>query len=278
MKSLPRVLTIAGSDSGGGAGIQADLKAIIAHRCYGMTALTMVTAQNTQGVTAVASLTPLMVKEQIHAVVEDIGVDAIKIGVLHNAEIIAVVNEELRKIPEIPIVLDPVMVATSGDFLVDETAKNAIVEKMFPLAMLVTPNLVEAEVLVGTTLNTDEETAQAALKLLEMGPQAALIKGGHRKDGKAYDCLATAEGVHWLYTDRIETSNTHGTGCTLSTVIACYLAKGEKLIDAVRKAKDFISYSLERNKEVSIGQGNGPVLPMLAPEGYTSYTNYTSVW
>lgn len=279
MARVPLILTVAGSDSGGGAGIQADLKTIAAHQCYGMTALTAITAQNTKSVIAVEPISPELVRQQIRAVVYDIGVDVIKLGMLHNEEIINVVAEELQLLPEsVPIVLDPVMVATSGDRLLDLNATGALIKKLCPLVWVITPNFMEVNVLLGRSCSTAKEIETAACDLLKAGPKVVVVKGGDHPQEKANDCIASAYGVQWLREDVVLTDNTHGTGCTLSTAIACYMAKGHDAINAVKEAKKFVTTSLINNRHVHVGKGKGPVLPVLPAEHPPLPISYLTIW
>lgn len=260
MKKYRQVLTIAGSDSGGGAGIQADLKTFSAFGCYGMSAITAITAQNTCGVTAIHPIPDDIVAAQIRAVVDDIGVDAIKIGMLSSPSIIKVVAEQLQSCGSENIVIDPVMVATSGDKLLQDDAISALKDVLIPCAKVITPNIPEAEVLTERTIETREELLQAAEALLDMGPQAVLVKGGHLGMEDSPDCLLIrGENPVWLEADRIATNNTHGTGCTLSSAIAASLASGYDLEQAVSIAKDYITQAIMAGKDYTIGHGHGPV-------------------
>lgn len=258
------VLTIAGSDSGGGAGIQADLKTFSALGCFGMSAITAVTAQNTVGVRSIHELPAAFVGEQIDAVFEDIGADAVKIGMLFSAPIIDVVAERLQRHKVRKTVLDPVMVATSGDKLLRDDAIAALTGRLLPLAGLVTPNLREASLLLGRRVGESvEELEGAARALLELGPGAVLVKGGHGTSDQAVDVLAYRAGreirTQSFGAPRIETLNTHGTGCTLSAAIAAYWARGFDLPEAVRAAKDYITGAIAAAVEWEIGSGHGPV-------------------
>lgn len=256
---MKRILTIAGSDSGGGAGIQADLKTFMALGCYGASAITALTAQNTQGVRGIFSVSPDFVIEQIDTVLEDIGADVIKVGMLCNAQIIKSVALCLKRYPKIPVVLDPVMIAQSGHSLLETDAVMALREYLFPRAYLLTPNLDEAQALVGQF-----DVESTAHKILSMGPQSVLVKGGHR-NSKAFEtaqdyllCLGETKGIYYA-SPWIKTQNTHGTGCTLSAAIAAYLAHGLPLIDAIAQAKSYLNGALNIGSNVSIGQGAGPV-------------------
>ncbi|HVE51845.1 MAG TPA: bifunctional hydroxymethylpyrimidine kinase/phosphomethylpyrimidine kinase, partial [Ramlibacter sp.] len=225
--SYPRVLSIAGSDSGGGAGIQADLKTMAALGCYGMTAITALTAQNTLGVRSIHAVPHQVLADQIDAVVEDIGVDAVKIGMLHSADTVRTVAAALRRHGLQQVVLDPVMIATSGAVLIDEQAIDVLVRELFPLAVLVTPNLDEAALLAGRPLNSEADMEAAARHLLHRGAPAVLLKGGHLPGDTVSDLLITQEGTPlWMRAPRIASGNTHGTGCTLSSAIASQLALG----------------------------------------------------
>ncbi|WP_397410356.1 bifunctional hydroxymethylpyrimidine kinase/phosphomethylpyrimidine kinase [Polaromonas sp.] len=256
----PRVLSIAGSDSGGGAGIQADLKTFAALGCYGMTAITALTAQNTQGVRAIHGVPPAMLRDQIDAVVEDIGVDAVKIGMLHSPEIVQAVAEAIDRHALEKIVLDPVMVATSGAVLIDNPAIEVLVRELFPRAVLVTPNLDEAALLVGRPLNNAEDMEAAAHALLARGARAVLLKGGHLPGDTVMDLLLTAAGErHWMQAPRIRSANTHGTGCTLSSAIAAGLALGQPLQEAVEMARAYVRAALLAGARVKTGAGSGPL-------------------
>ena len=255
-----RVLSIAGSDSGGGAGIQADLKTFAALGCYGMTAITALTAQNTLGVRAIHGIPPQMLRDQIDAVLEDIGAHAVKIGMLHAPEIVQTVAEAIDRHALQKVVLDPVMVATSGAVLIDNPAIMMLVRKLFPRALVVTPNLDEASLLVGRPLTSESDMEAAAQEMLTMGAHAVLLKGGHLPGDLVCDLLLTKEGAHhWMRAPRIHTSNTHGTGCTLSSAIAAHLASGASLLDAVQAARDYVRAALEAGAEVRTGAGGGPL-------------------
>ena len=218
MERFKRVLSVAGSDSGGGAGIQADLKTIAACGCYGMTAITAVTVQNTQGVRGVYAVPADVVAGQIDAVLEDIGVDAVKLGMLPSEEIIAETARLIRKYGVRHVVMDPVMIATSGDRLVAESAVEAILRHIFPLAALVTPNIPEAEYLTGLKIRSEDDFPRAAGRLVEKGARGVLLKAGHLQGAELTEYLYTADGVEQRYRyERIDTPNTHGTGCTLSS-------------------------------------------------------------
>ncbi len=261
-----RLLSIAGSDSGGGAGIQADLKTFAALGCFGMTAITALTAQNTCGVRAIHGVSPQMLTDQIDAVVEDIGVDAVKIGMLHSREIVQAVADAIDRHSLPHVVLDPVMVATSGAVLIDSPAIAALVRELFGRAVLVTPNLDEASLLVGRTLTHEDDMQCAALDLVAKGARAVLLKGGHLAGDVVSDLLQVAgHAPHWMRAPRITTANTHGTGCTLSSAIAAQLALGLSLIDAVEAARNFVRGALAAGATVKTGQGGGPLNHGFAP-------------
>ena len=261
-----RVLSIAGSDSGGGAGIQADLKTFSALGCYGMTAITAITAQNTQGVRAIHGVPPDMLRAQIDAVVEDIGVDAVKIGMLHSPEVVAVVADALRRHHLPHVVLDPVMVATSGDRLMADETVQVLVRELFPLATVVTPNLDEAALLLGRPIPGIEALDDAARALLALGAPAVLLKGGHLPGDEVVDVLALPDRtLQHLRSPRIATHNGHGTGCTLSSAIAAYLALGQALPKAVALARAYILGAIQAGAAVRTGHGHGPLNHGYAP-------------
>lgn len=258
--ATPIALTIAGSDSGGGAGMQADLKTFSALGVFGCSAITSLTAQNTLGVQGVLSIPPAFVQQQIHSVLSDINVGAIKSGMLATADIIAAVAESLTAYPQIPFVLDPVMVATSGDRLLAEDAIQILIEKLLPLATLITPNLHEAAVLLNTTVASNLEQMQLqGEQLLQLGARAVLMKGGHTEGENATDLLITAVSVDAFSAPRLQTKNTHGTGCTLASAIAAGLAKKLSLGDSVKQAKDYLHQALVHSEKLHVGQGSGPV-------------------
>ena len=256
----PIALTIAGSDSGGGAGIQADLKAFSALGVFGCSVISSLTAQNTLGVQGVYPIPPSFVQQQIHSVLSDINVGAIKTGMLATTDIIDAVANSLRSYSQIPFVLDPVMVATSGDRLLAEDAINTLIKQLIPLATLITPNLHEAAVLLNESVATDLFTMQTqGEKLLALGANAVLMKGGHTDADKASDLLITSTGIEIFSAPRLQTKNTHGTGCTLASAIAAGLAKQLSLNNAVKQAKDYLHNALLHSEKLHIGQGAGPV-------------------
>ncbi|WP_079418803.1 bifunctional hydroxymethylpyrimidine kinase/phosphomethylpyrimidine kinase [Thiomonas intermedia] len=255
-----RVLSIAGSDSGGGAGIQADLKTMAALGCYGMTAITAITAQNTLGVRAIQALPPELLAQQIDAVVEDIGVDAVKIGMLHDVGVVRVVADAIRRHRFAHVVLDPVMVATSGDKLITESTVDRLVDELFPLATLITPNLDEAAWLLRLDAIGIDGLEDTANMLQALGAPAVLLKGGHLPGNLLIDLLLQPDGqkMRWE-APRIPTRNTHGTGCSLSSAIACHLALGAPLVEAVAQGRDFVRRALLAGADMQLGHGHGPL-------------------
>ena len=269
---IPKVLTIAGSDSGGGAGVQADLKVITSLGGYGLSVVTAITAQNTLGVTRIQDIDLDVIEAQIDAVLLDIGADIVKIGMLASPEIVHTVAIALRRHGMKKIVLDPVLRATSGASLGGDDTAQAMMKELFPVASIITPNLDEASLLLGRELNSPNDFKLAAQELLEMGPQAVLIKGGHldathtqitdylmwRSIEDDLEVVLSKEFKH----DRITTANTHGTGCSLASAIATYLADGHELTHAVAKAISYVEAGLEAGKFLSIGEGPGPLWHM----------------
>ncbi|REG86838.1 bifunctional hydroxymethylpyrimidine kinase/phosphomethylpyrimidine kinase [Marinomonas pollencensis] len=268
--TTPIVLTIAGSDSGGGAGIQADIKAISATGSFACSAITAITSQNTLGVTAIFPIPLDHVESQLDAVFSDIKVTAVKIGMLADTDIIQVVAKKLRQYQPKFIVLDPVMIATSGDLLLQESAINTLKSTLFPLVDIITPNLPEAAALTGLPIPQSESDMLAMTSALRaLGASSVLLKGGHLENqAESLDLLISANTVIRLCAPRINTKNTHGTGCTLSSAIASYLAQGKSLEDAVSLAKNYISQAITQADELAIGQGHGPVNHFFAlPKG-----------
>ena len=249
-------LTVAGSDSSGGAGIQADLKTFLAQGVYGMSAVTALTAQNTCGVTAIMTVTPEFLAAQLDAVYEDIPPDAVKVGMCASEVLIRTMAERFRFYKIERLVVDPVMVATSGARLIEETAVQALTEELFPLALLVTPNIPEAELLSGLTIHTEEDMLRAAESIGNRYACAVLLKGGHRVN-EANDLLYQQGTVQWFRGERIRTENTHGTGCTLSSAIAANLAKGFSLAESVERAKAYLTGALKAG--LDLGKGSGPL-------------------
>lgn len=259
-KFIPIALTIAGSDSSGGAGIQADLKTFSALGVYGASVLTALTAQNTRGVDEVMAVPPSFVRAQLNSVLSDLEVGAAKTGMLANAGIIVAVAEVLEQQRGLPLVCDPVMVATSGDVLLEPDAIDALKERLIPRARLITPNVPEAARLLGCPDAADVESmVRQAQALKTLGCDAVLLKGGHSSGETATDILVHSGGVELLEAPRIATSNTHGTGCTLSAAIAALIAAGQPLEDAVRRAKTYVWRALEAGAGLNIGHGSGPV-------------------
>jgi hydroxymethylpyrimidine/phosphomethylpyrimidine kinase len=257
--TVRRALTIAGSDSGGGAGIQADLKTFAVLGVWGMSAVTSVTVQNTTGVTGVADVPAHVVADQIRAVVTDIGVDAAKTGMLSSAEIIEAVSGAIEETRVPNLVVDPVFVSKHGDPLLREDAVEAMRKLVLPLATLVTPNLPEASGLAGFDVETNDDMIKAGEAILELGARAVLVKGGHLDASRSDDLFLDGERLEWLVAERIETSDTHGTGCVLSAAIAARLALGDDLLTAVHRGKEFVTEAIRHS--VKIGGGIGPVSP-----------------
>lgn len=261
-KSYPIVLSIAGSDSSGGAGIQADLKTFSALGVYGATAITALTAQNTQGVHSQLAVDPQMVYDQIIAVIEDLHPHFVKIGMLSNADIVSTVAEALSKY-HLSVILDPVMVSSSGHSLLSVDAQRALKQQLLPLSTLVTPNIPEMEALAGIALSSYGAKERAARHLMDLGAKAILIKGGHEEGDTKSDILfsASATGVetHLFSSETISTNNIHGTGCTLSSAITAFMARGLSMTDAIREAKRYITDAIRSGADVVVGSGFGPV-------------------
>lgn len=256
----PSVLTIAGSDSGGGAGIQADLKTISALGCFGTTAITAITVQNTRGVTAIHSVPAAVVGGQIKAVLTDIIPAAIKIGMVHSLELVETIAQVLKSYPEIPIILDPVMVATSGDKLIQDDTIMGLKTSLFPISALITPNLDEASILANMPIHTIADMRIAGVKIMNLGCKAVLLKGGHLKSTQLTSVYFRADGKVKEFTfNRVDTNNTHGSGCTLSSAIASFLAQGLDLGLAIAKAQDYVNQAIIYGQDVKTGMGNGPL-------------------
>lgn len=261
-----RVLSIAGSDSGGGAGIQADLKTFSALGCYGMTAITALTAQNTTGVQAIHGVPAVFLKAQLHSVLDDIGVDAVKIGMLHSPDVVEVVAWAIDHYRLTQVVLDPVMVATSGDRLIAQETVAVLVSELFPRVQLVTPNLDEASLLLQKNLSQIDELQPAGLELLAMGAKAVLLKGGHVQGDVLCDVLhQSGTDARVFQSTRIHSRNVHGTGCSLSSAIAAYLALGHDMHSAVEQARAFIRQAIASGAAVKTGEGHGPLNHGFAP-------------
>ncbi|MEJ6394363.1 bifunctional hydroxymethylpyrimidine kinase/phosphomethylpyrimidine kinase [Gymnodinialimonas sp. 2305UL16-5] len=257
---IRNVLSIAGSDPSGGAGIQADLKSISANGAYGMAALTALTAQNTQGVDGIELVTPDFVAAQITSVFADVRVDAVKIGMIATADIASSVADVLEAHKAVPVVLDPVMIAKGGAPLLAEDAIETLRSRLLPLARIVTPNLPEAAHLLGVPVaRTRDDMAAQARALTALGPDAALVKGGHLEEADSPDVLFDGADLHWVEAPRIATKNTHGTGCTLSSALAAHLAHGVPMAKAVARAKAYVAMAITDADALSVGQGHGPV-------------------
>ncbi|MEX1047247.1 MAG: bifunctional hydroxymethylpyrimidine kinase/phosphomethylpyrimidine kinase [Actinomycetota bacterium] len=257
---VSRALTIAGSDSGGGAGVQADLKTFAALGVYGMSALTAVTVQNTQGVSGYQELSPEIVADQIRAVASDIGVDAAKTGMLASSAIVRAVAGAVRETNIPKLVVDPVFVSKHGDRLLQDDAVKALREEIVPRATLVTPNLHEAAGLAGIDVDSRDAMEEAAGAIILLGAGAVLVKGGHLEGRIAADLFFDGDHLEWLEAERIDTRNTHGTGCVLSAAISASLAKGGGLLESVRKGKEFVTEAIRHS--LALGKGIGPVNPL----------------
>ena len=253
---MKKVLTIAGSDSSGGAGIQADIKTITAHKMYAMSAITALTAQNTTGVYGIMEAKPQFIGQQLDCIFTDIYPDSVKIGMVSNSEIIRVIVEKLEYYEAKNIVVDPVMISTSGHKLLSEEAQEAIITRLLPIATLITPNIPEAEVLSGFSIQNEKDMIKAAEKISENTKGAILVTGGHLLDS-ANDLLYENGNLHWLKAERVNNPNTHGTGCTLSSAIACNLAAGYSLAESVKNAKEYLTGALKAM--LDLGQGSGPL-------------------
>jgi hydroxymethylpyrimidine/phosphomethylpyrimidine kinase len=252
--TVPKALTIAGSDSGGGAGIQADLKTFSAFRVFGTSVLTAITAQNSVGVHGVHELPPAFVRAQLEAVLSDFGADAVKIGMLSSAAIVEVVADGLAAPRHGPIVLDPVMIATSGDPLLRPEARAALIARLLPVAVVVTPNLLEAAALADMPVTSEEEMEEAARRIRDLGARTVLVKGGHLKDS-ATDILWDGHSFTRFPGPRLVSTSTHGTGCTLSAAIAAGLAHGRALTDAIREAKAYVTAAIREGFQAGRGLG-----------------------
>jgi len=267
MQRYPTVLTIAGSDSGGGAGIQADLKTIAALGAYGTSAITALTAQNTRGVRGIHPVPAAFLKNQLEAVFEDIKVDAVKIGMINTMEAAQIIAEILDKFQPQVVVFDPVMVSTSGAKLIQDETIDELWKELFPRATLITPNLDEAEILVGYKIINVEEMVQAAEEMINRGCQGVLLKGGHLIAPKLFDVFLEKSGQPEIFeSDYIESKNVHGTGCTLSSAIATYAALGNSLSDSIQLAKQYVARAIEAGKNVTTGSGSGPLNHSFSPQ------------
>lgn len=261
MKRYPRVLTVAGSDSGGGAGIQADIKAISATGSYAASAITAVTVQNTLGVIDVMGVPPATVAAQIRCVLDDIGADAVKIGMLHSHEVVKAVAGAIGPYGVESVVLDPVMVSTSGHRLIEDDALGELVGSLFPISRVITPNIPEAEILSGLKIRDKSDLYEAAGRISIPGKLSVLMKGGHLDSEFLTDVFYNAESDSFveLSCAKVDTVNTHGTGCTLSSALASYLAQGYLLDDAVRAAREYVLQAILSGAQYAIGHGHGPV-------------------
>ena len=261
MKHYKRALTIAGSDPCGGAGIQADLKTFSACGCYGMSAIVAVVDENTVGVTGVHPVPVEFVTGQIRSVLSDIGADAVKIGMLHSSELIRAVKSTLEEFDMRNVVLDPVMVATSGDKLLQDEAVETLQRELIPYVRVITPNIPEAEILLGRKIESQEQLPELARELSLDGRVSVLLKAGHLTDEELIDVFYDAESDRTveLRSQRLATANTHGTGCTLSSAVAAFLAHGYELTEAVRRAKAYIDAAIRAGADYAIGHGHGPV-------------------
>lgn len=253
---IKKVLTIAGSDCSGGAGIQADIKTITAHKLYAMSAITALTAQNTTGVYGVLELAPEFVGQQLDCIFSDIRPDAVKIGMVSNSKIIEVVASKLIEYKAEKVVVDPVMISTSGSRLLCDEAMEALIKKLLPLGTVITPNIPEAETLCGFGIHTESDMEKAAKKISKIVSGGILIKGGHL-ESTADDVLYIRGESYWFKSERVENPNTHGTGCTLSSAIACNLSTGCSLVNSIAKAKEYITGTLKAG--LNLGQGSGPL-------------------
>ena len=270
MKTYPVVLTIAGSDSSGGAGIQADLKTMSAIGVFGASAITAITAQNTCEVRAIQGIEPDIVRQQIEAVLDDLPCTTVKLGMLYSRATIETIADCLQRYPLRNIVLDPVMVSTSGCRLIEEEAISAVKTLLLPQATVITPNIPEAEILSGLAIDSEKDMEKAANRLFQAGCRAVLVKGGHLKGAESCDILFMPNSVPVRYTSpRISTRNTHGTGCTFSSAIASYLALGHRLTDAVSLAKKYLTQALQTGADIAIGSGHGSVNHFFAPRVLT---------
>lgn len=265
LQNIHKVLTITGFDGSGGAGIQADLKTFSALGCYGTSVLTALPVQNTMGVRSIYEIPQVCVKEQFEAILEDIEIDVVKIGMLHRPDIVRTITDILKAYSPITIVLDPVMLSKNKMPLASSDAVIAIKKHLFPLTTLLTPNLPEACALLNRKIDTTAQMEKAAVDLTQMEPKSVLVKGGHLPSNWCRDCLYLHPEIYWFSSARIETKNTHGTGCTLSAAIAAYLSKGVEMIEAVKKAKEYLSGCIEAGSQFKIGKGNGPVHHLWRP-------------
>lgn len=263
----PSVLTIAGFDGSGGAGIQADIKTISALGCFATSVLTALPIQNTTGVKSIHTIPFEVVEEQLHTVLDDIFPDAIKIGMVHSCELVNTIVGVLNTYPKTSIVFDPVMVATSGHKLIEDQTIRVIIEQLFPLADIITPNLDEAAVLAEMSIETVDEMYIAGEKIKALGCNSLLLKGGHLKSERLTSLYFTTDGqVHEYHSTKYDTNNTHGSGCTLSSAIASYIAQGKSFSEAVALAQDYVQQAIFNGKDVQTGKGNGPLNHFFNPQ------------
>jgi hydroxymethylpyrimidine/phosphomethylpyrimidine kinase len=268
----PSVLTIAGFDGSGGAGIQGDMKAISALGCYATSVLTALPVQNTCGVRSIYPIPPEVVAQQIHAILEDIPPHAIKIGMVHTAGLVDTIVEALGRYPGTPLVFDPVMVATSGHKLIEDSTIQAIIKNLFPLAAVITPNLDEAAILAGIPIHTVEEMRVAGQRIMGLGCRSVLLKGGHLKTKNLVSLYFSESGEVYEYSfEKFDTHNTHGSGCTLSSAIASYLALGKPLPEAIALGQQYVHEAIRHGKDVQTGKGNGPLNHFFNPQPLRAY-------
>ena len=266
----PSVLTIAGFDGSGGAGIQGDMKAISALGCYATSVLTALPIQNTCGVQSIYPIPAEAVEAQINAILGDIFPDAVKIGMVHTTELVETIVSTLKQYPRMPIVFDPVMVATSGHRLIEENTIRAIITQLFPLADVITPNLDEAAILAGMPIRNVEEMHGAGKKIMELGCRSVLLKGGHLPSAQLTSLYFAADGSVQEYSfEKFDTRNTHGSGCTLSSAVASYIAQGKTLADAVALGQEYVHQAILSGKDVQTGKGNGPLNHFFNPQKLT---------
>ncbi|MGN8071600.1 bifunctional hydroxymethylpyrimidine kinase/phosphomethylpyrimidine kinase [Mucilaginibacter sp. 22184] len=265
--SYPSVLTIAGFDGIGGAGIQGDIKTISALGCYATSVLTALPVQNTRGVQSVYPIPADVVEAQLRAVLDDVFPDAIKIGMVHTTAIVDSIVNTLQQYPKVPVVFDPVMVSTSGHRLLEDSTIAVIVKKLFPLAAVITPNLDEAAVLTGVSIHTVDDMQAAGKKIIELGARSVLLKGGHLNAIKLTSLYFTGDGqIQEFSFEKIDTPNTRGTGCTLSSAIVSYIARGSSLSDAVALAQEYVHQAILNGKDAHVGRGNGPLNHFFDPQ------------
>jgi hydroxymethylpyrimidine/phosphomethylpyrimidine kinase len=262
-------LTIAGSDSGGGAGIQADLKTFQAFNVFGVSAITSITSQNTLGVRSIQDINPEIVGDQIDMIMEDMGCDAAKTGMVSNKEIIETIADRVRKYNIDKLVVDPVMVSKSGNRLLKKDAESSLINKLIPLSYLLTPNVSEAKIISGVKISNIEDAKKAAKKIVGLGVKNIIIKGGHLEGNKAIDILFSEEEYTFFESERIDSKNTHGTGCTLSSAITASLSRGENLLNSVKIAKDYVTRAIENAPE--IGKGFGPLYHLVTPKAISAF-------